>query len=185
MSNLQNIKEKIIKDAENEAKNLVMKAEEKRARLLEEEREKTEREVAFIIERAEREAKLIKEQKISSAKIEARDLVLRAKGEVIDRVVQRILEKLTSLDDEQYLQFVMNRLEGQDFSEEALLIVPKDKQALMKAQSLPLSLDEEGTVQSGFKIQEGRIIRNQSFASIIEHHRDELQLQIAQELFHE
>jgi len=185
VTNLEKVIEKIIKDAKKEAKAIVQEAEKERAKILAEERKKAEREVSLMIERAKREAKIIKEQAVSSAKIHARDEVLRAKGEIIDRVIQEVLKQLQSLDDDTYIQFIKERLEEEKFTKEAKLIVPENKRKLVRSLQLPIQLDEDESVQSGFMIKEGRIVRNQTFESVIAHYRDELQIKIAQQLFDE
>lgn len=185
MTNLKHLIKKIVQDAEDEAKSYLKDAEAQRKAILEEKRNAAEEKVATMIERAKREATLIKDQTVSAANIHARDEVLRAKGEVIDRVINDVLDTLEALDDEAYIQFLTNRLKKETISDNAQLIVPEDKHHLVERLDLSIEVKTDETVQSGFMIKEGRITRNQTFASIIAYERDDLQLKIARQLFNE
>lgn len=185
MSNLQNLINKLLDDAKKEASNILEQAELKKENMIKQKKDEANKRVANLIEQAKREAKQVETQAISSATINARNERLKAKGEIIDKVFELIMDKLLNLDDESYIKFLQNRLNGIELKGTETLIVPKSKQHIAKELALPINIDESKTVQSGFQVVDDRLTLNYTFTSLLDYYEDELQLMIARLLFKE
>lgn len=185
MTNLQQIIDKIVRDAEVEANRIIETAEKEGQQVIDEKINLAEEEVSTIIAKAKRDAKDIKNQALSTANIRVRDAKLAAKGDLINEVLKRVLQALVELDDDTYLKFLQNRLDQENLSGKERLILPKDKFELVESLSLPIELARDEFVKSGFMIKDNRITRNQTFESIIAYYQADLQLKIAQLLFNE
>lgn len=180
---LENLTKKINEDAEIEAKAILQTAEKNKAAIIAQKNVAANEKVASMLKRAETNANLTKEQIISSAHIKVRDEQLSAKREVIERVFQETLKRLSALDDEEYIQFLQNRLKEKNWNGTERIVVPKNKQDIVQNIDLPLPLSDEEVVESGFMIIDDQYMINYSFPSILEFYRDDLELAVAQLLF--
>ncbi len=103
---LKEVREDVLKDAEETAEDIVREAEKERDRIIED----AEKEVEKIHEEAEKELEKEKEsirrKKLSNARMRARREKLETKQEYIDRAFDRFRDKLSDLDDEEKKNFV-------------------------------------------------------------------------------
>ncbi len=112
---LKEVKEDVLKDAQETADQIIREAEEERDRIIED----AEKEVKKIQEDAEKELEKEKEsirrKKLSNARMKARREKLETKQEYIDRTYDQFREKLSGLSDEEKERFVETCLEKIDF----------------------------------------------------------------------
>lgn len=183
MNNLDLIINKITSDAEKEAQAILHEASKQAEEVSEQKKAVANAKVNNILARAEIEAKELKERIISSATIKARDLQLRAKGETVERILLRVQEELESLDDQQYIQYLMSNIDTTSLKGNELLILPKDKVELVSQLDLPLEIAQDEFVASGFKIKDDRIVKNFTIPAIIDFYKNDLKLLVAKNLF--
>ena len=88
LSNLDNIIEEILKDAESEAEKIIEKAKKDSENLKEKTENDVARQVEKIMEKAKVDGEQAKERMISNSKLVARDKLLVAKQDVIDKVLE-------------------------------------------------------------------------------------------------
>lgn len=185
MSNLENIVNKIVDDAKAEAdriKEEAMRANEDiTSSKINEANERRKR----IIERAKADAVMIKDRIISNAELKVRDEKLKAKQEILDRVFALAKERLKDLDENDYLGFLNNSLNNLDLKGDEVLIVPDKVKSKVKDQGLSVAVSDNETVESGFVLKDKDIIMNFSFDALVNYAREELESEIAQELFKE
>lgn len=185
MSNLDYLIEKIAEDAQREAKDVLQDGVKKKAEIINQKSTEAKEKVRNMLNIAERDGRLIKEQAISSAKIKARDLQLQAKGEIIQHVFSVALERLTRLDQQDYLQFLENQLKDIKLKGTEILVVPENRRDIVKNLNLPINLSAEETVESGFVLIGDQYILNHTFESLLDFYRDELELAVANVLFND
>lgn len=183
MSNLENLTQKIIKDAKTKADELVKDANRRKEEIINEQVQKAQLEKERIIEKGKQEAESIKTRTLSSAELEARNEILKAKQEVIDRVFQLAEEKLRNLNENEYVEFLKNKIHTLDLSEEAVLLVPDNRRDVVKSLELAVKVSDIERVDSGFVVIDKNIKINFSFDTLIDFLREDFESEIAQELF--
>lgn len=185
MSNLERLIKKIAEDAQTEAKSILQEAEKQKEEIISQKSSEANEKVINMLIIAERDACLIKEQAISHAKIQARDLQLQAKGEVIQRVFSMVLERLTRLDQQEYLQFLKSQLKDTKLKGSEILVVPENRKDIVKDLDLPINLSAEESVESGFILIGDQYTLNHTFQSLVDFYQDELELEVAKVLFND
>ena len=185
MSNLDNLINKILDDAKKEADRIIEEStkinEEIVSSKVNEANEKKKR----IIEKAAAEAAMMKDRIISNAELKVRDENLKAKQEVLDRVFKLSKEKLKDLNDDEYIKFLRNNLKILNLKGTELLIVPEKMKAKVKSMGLVPMVSDDETVESGFMLKDNDVTMNFSFDSLVDYLREELESEIAQDLFKE
>ncbi len=185
MSNLDNLVQKILDDAKEQASAIVDEANKAKEEIISAKTKEAEEKKRRIIERAEQEASLLKERTISNAELKVRNEVLRAKQEVIEKVFHLAKESLKDLDEDKYISYLQNTLKSLNLKGEETIVVPEKMRKKVNKLKLNLKVSEEETVDSGFLIKGKGIILNYTFDSLIDYYRDELEAEIAQSLFKE
>jgi len=185
MSNLDNLTQKILEDAKNKASEIVEEAEKKnRSHINHRVKEANERREK-IIEKAAAEAQMLKSRVISSAELKVREEKLSAKQEVMDKVFQMEKDKLSDLDQKEYLDYVKSSLEKIRTDGKPTLLIPKGKMDQLKELSKEMELVEDESVRSGYILKDGEVVYNYTFDALVDEIREDLEGEIAQKLFEE
>ncbi len=185
MSNLENLTQKILRDAESKAQQIKKEAKEKNEHLLHSQTKEAEDQKKRMLERAKREAALMKERVISNAELRVRDEKLKAKQQVIDRVFRLAKERLLNLDEETYVKFLQSNIKGLNLKGNEVLVVPEKLIPRVKTLGLKVQVAEDEWVDSGFLLKDEDMVLNFSFDSLVDYLREELESEIAQGLFKE
>lgn len=185
MSNLENLVQKILDDANKKASVIRDEAEKAKDEIVNSKLKEANEEKKRLLDRSVREANLAKERVISGAELEARNEVLFEKQKVIERVFKLAGERLANLDEDRYISFLTETLKGLQLTGEEVLVVPVHIRAKVKKLKLHNNVSEDETVESGFLIKDKGIILNYTFDSLVEHYKEELETEIAGELFKE
>ena len=128
MSNLDNIINEILQDAEKESKQIKENANQESKALVEKSKQEANKVSEKIIEKAKSEAEQIKDKVISNAKLNSRDKVLVAKQKMIDKVFDMANEKLENLEHDRYLLFIEESIKKFDINESSeILLTNKEK----------------------------------------------------------
>lgn len=182
MSNLDNIINEILQDADKEAKFLIDEAKKEVECLVGERKAEARKEADKIVGKAKVEAVQLKDRMVSSSNLTSRDMVLVAKQEMIDKVFELAKEKLMNLDSEKYLKFIENSLKNLEIKEntEILLTAKEKEKAGDKLFGIKVSDD---VVESGFSLKTGKIILNNEFSSIVDLAKEDLEQEVAEKLF--
>jgi V/A-type H+-transporting ATPase subunit E len=195
---IDRIIQKIMADAEAEAKQIAMETE----RSLEALKVKTSETVAEIEKKAGDEAadaaRDEKRRRMSRARAEMRKELLEEKQQLIGQVFQKALDSLTALDDVQYAA-LMKRilLEGVEGGQEEVIIAEPDQKRnwtgiLIEANAelstrgmkgqLTLS-DEKRKMVGGFVLRHGKKEVNCNVAYMLKSLREELESEVMKILF--
>lgn len=185
MSNLENLVQRILDDAKEKANQIMEEANKAKEEIIALKEKEALDNKKKIIERAKREADLAKERIISGAELKVRNEKLLAKQKVLDRVFNLAKERLRALEEDKYISFLQNVIKGLNLKGDEVLVVPEHMKATVKELGIHPNVSEDESVDSGFLIKDKGIILNYTFDSLVEHYRDELETEIAQELFKE
>ncbi len=185
MSNLENLVEKILADAKENASIVINEANKAKEEIIASREKEANENKKRIIDKAIRDSNLAKERIISGAELKVRNEKLKTKQNLIEKVFNVANERLENLDDDKYLSFLTNTLNSLDLTGEEVLVVPEKIKSKAKKLKLRSKVSEDETVESGFLIKDKGIILNYTFGSLVEHYRDELEAEIAKKLFKE
>lgn len=185
MSNLENLTNKILDDAKTEADRIIQESTKINEDIVNSKVNEANEKKKRILEKAVAEAAMMKDRIISNAELKVRDEKLKAKQEVLDRVFKLSKEKLKDINENQYLEFLKNNLKTLNLKGTELLIVPDKMKSKVKASGLYPKVSDDETVESGFIIKDKDVTMNFSFDSLVDYVREELESEIAQDLFKE
>ena len=198
MSNVKNITSKILKDAEAGKENILAAAEEEKNKILSKKASSANEIAQEILEKAEIEAKSKKERVISGAKLKARNEKLAAKQEVIEEVFSKSVETLCKLNDREFVKFIKDsilslNIDGDEtliLNEDGNKIVSKEVVAEINAELKAKGLKGEikisetiGSFRGGFILEKGGVEINNTFESLVDSLKDQLEFEVAKVLF--
>ncbi len=188
------IVEKILKEAEEQAKKIIAEAEEEAKAILSD----AEKEKKFIVDAAHKEAEEVyrkeKEKRIGLEIIELRKKVLAAKREIVDKVLSKVIDTLRTEDPDKYNHHMANFIKALKLKGEYEVIpgvsekrVDQDFVKKLGAETgLELSLsDEKLQGYSGFALKKEKVEINLAPEVIIPEIKDELEDSIKALLFEE
>lgn len=172
MSNLDNIIDKIKKDASKEAEQFLQHAQENERLTLEAAEERAKERIEAYEARATENSKLVRERVLSGSTQTARDEVLMEKQSLIDRVAQLSKQALVDMPDEQFVGLVKSYLDKHPMHEGSELILPENRKAVgQKLSKGTVTYNEK--LASGFQILQDGIKLNFDFEEIVETLKEE------------
>lgn len=181
MSNLDNITNKIIADAQTRVDEIIEETNKKIALL----RNENDLEISKIenqtMAKAEQESKSEKEKIISRASLMARDEELKSKNELLNKVFSKAKDKLSKISDDDYLKFVEKTLKQETLKGNEVLIPQAGKENLLK--DIGIKVAENKTIDSGFALETDNVISNYTFDDLVDFHRTEVEGEVIGILF--
>lgn len=198
MANVSNLTSKILKDAEERKESILAAAENEKAKIIDKKNNEAKALEATMLEKAESEAKTSKERVISGAELKARNEKLKAKQEVIKEVFEKSVEELCNLDDASYVAFIKDSIlslgvagdeklmlneRGLKLVTDAVLseinagLVAKDKKGAITL------VKEARSFKGGFILEKDGIEINNTFEALVNSVKEELEFEVARELF--
>ena len=198
MSNLDNLSAKIIEDASIKAETILKEATDNGKLIIENKIKKAELLKDQMIEKSKIEAITVKQRIISNNQLSVRNEKIVAKQKMIDKVFVEALEKLLAIKDEEYLELVKAYLLSMPIVGNEEIIIPGKytnlvtEEYLSKVNIALLALGKLGEIKvspemrdikSGFIVIKNGIEINNTFESLVNSLRDELESEIVKELF--
>lgn len=198
MAGIENLKNRIIKDNEDRAKQIENDAKAKAEEVISQAKNKADEIMNNMKAKAEKDGQERKERLISRAQLDARNEVLSAKQEAIDMVLGNAVNRISQMDDKEYLDFIENLLlSSVETGEEEIIFSKKDKARIqpsfitvvndklnaMGKKGLVKISNETRDIGSGFILVNGGLEINCSIESQIRLLRDSLEGDIANLLF--
>ncbi len=192
MNGIDNIKNKILSEAEAEAAKLEAEAKELAGAKAAEAAEQLSKDKSSILERGARLAKLSAERIVSSAAKEQRTKALAVKQELIGEVFEEAKAELEKLPDADYRKLLVKLIgQNSDSGREEVLFPAAD--AAIAADIVSQVNAETGkaltvskdcaAVSKGVILRDGDVEINLSLANIAEQMREELTPAVAKLLF--
>ena len=182
MSNLDNLVAEILQQAQKEANRILAKTKAENLEFTEKENKKIQREVDAIEQKSKEEAISLKERVISNANLKSRDMLLQAKEELVDRVLEKALERLKNIDKNSYLEFVKNVLKGLKISKNAEIILTRKMKDELGEEIFGYKISDD-VVESGCSIKDGNLIYNNEFSNLLEFNKEDLEREILNKIF--
>lgn len=198
---IEEIKQKILADANERVKKIIEEAEEKAKPIVDEAKDKAKQIKKESKEKAKSEAEAKKKRILALARLEARKSLLAARQDTTEEAFLEAVNRLSGLDDEEYLAIVKEMFLSVDVPEGDVEVIlsPNDKKRLskgflkdvekelaMKGRKVKLTLSNDTKdISGGFVLRKGRIEFNNSFDVIIKTQRDAMESEIARILFGE
>ena len=182
MSNLDNLVAEILQQAQKEANRILTKAKAENLEFTEKENKKIQREVDAIEQKSKEEAISLKERVISNANLKSRDMLLQAKEELVDRVLEKTLERLKNIDKNSYLEFVKNVLKGLKISKNAEIMLTRKMKDELGEEIFGYKISND-VVETGCGIKDGKVVFNNEISNLLEFNKEDLEREILNKIF--
>lgn len=142
---------------------------------------------------AVKNAENIRSRHISSGELQARKMILGAKQEAIKRSFDAALERLISMPEDKYIDFLASEIIKIPYNGGTIVLNVRDRDRIgeklvkivnerLKTEKFKLG-DEAVNAAGGFVLKSGSIIINSTFETILNSVRDNLTNEIANILF--
>lgn len=190
MAGIEQIKERILEDAEIYAREQISTAKEKAGEILEAARIEAEKKRDAIMEEAERQAADTGKRMIAFADMELKKEGLKVKRQVVEKAFEMAIEKLCSMPAGEYCRFLAHMIAGAAGKEKAEIILSSaDRDRLGEDLMTRISLEAQGLgkqvevslslytydIRGGFVLKTGDVELNYSFEALMRAHREELE----------
>lgn len=175
MSNLDKIKNKVIAEAEAQAKAILEDAQNESKAYLEQLRLSTESELAKQKQYAEEHATGIKQRVEASSQLKARDCQLAARQALLDEVFAKAKEKLLKMSDDKLAGLISEKLEQRKFKEGEVLVLPEGKELKLDTQ---IPVEHDPALKVGFAFRDGGVSEKYDFLEILDLQREDLEQEI-------
>jgi V/A-type H+-transporting ATPase subunit E len=198
MSKIDSLSAKIIEDANTKAEFILKEAKDTQVSLVEKKTKEAHVIKLRMLEKAKIEASTAKQRIISNVELTVRNEKLVAKQTMIDKVFLGALEKLSLINDSKYLEILKRYLLSMAIAGDEEIILPgKYKEIVSKEYLLEintalkasgkigkLSISSElRNINSGFIVLKNGIEINNTFESLVNSLRDEMEALIVEQLF--
>ena len=182
MSNLDNLVAEILEQSKKETSRMLTKAKAENLEFFEKENKKIQREVDTIEQKSKEEAISLKERILSNANLKSRDMILQAKEELVDKILEKALERLQNIDENSYLEFVENTLKKLNISENAEIILSRKMKNILGDEIFGYKVSDD-VVESGCSIKDGKVVFNNEFSNLLEFNKEDLEREILKKIF--
>jgi V/A-type H+/Na+-transporting ATPase subunit E len=198
MSNIKNLTEKILEEAKHKEKEIAAYAESEKEKILSSKIKEAEDERKLILLKAEEEAKTKKERIISSTTLKVRNEKLEIKQKLISEVFDKALEELCSMNSSKLKNFIKHTILDLDIDGDETIILNEDGKSkiddkfvedlnfifLARNKKGELKVREEnGNFKGGFIIEKNGVEINNTFESLMDSMKDELEYEVSKALF--
>ncbi len=196
MGGLDKIIGHISHDAENEVKSVLDAAKAQAESIVNDAKEKTAEECDRINKKAATEVQSILDRGRSSAELKTKQILLTGRQELISETINMVRDRLNSLSDEEYAEFITGLFAKHVPNKDAVLKlnaadmkrIPKEvldgfvKKTEEAGAKLTVSGEAAG-IKNGFVLDFGEIEENCTFDALIDQNIEELQDKVKSLLF--
>ncbi len=194
---LENIIEKINKEASLKAEEILKEARGKEEEIISSAEKEAEKIRENMLKEALQKQSRSKESALALANLEARKELLRYKQSIVSRVYDEILQDIEKLSSEEYQDFIENILLKYASGDEEVIIASGDEKRLTKKfidrvnkklsankkkGNLIIS-DQKRTFTGGVILRKGKLEANYSFGNLIKNLRDKTEQEAVKILF--
>ena len=190
---IENITANILNDAKNTAERSLLNAELTGQDIINNAKKEAEALIKSEAEKALKDAESLKSRKVSAAELQGRKMLLTAKQEAINKSFNVSLEKLRSMQSEEYINLLANQIVTIPNCEGTIVLNELDREKIGEKliNSVNEKLNEKKVTLSnktqkssgGFILKRGNIEINSTFEAILNSMKDELTGEIASALF--
>jgi V/A-type H+-transporting ATPase subunit E len=185
VATLENLTAKILGDSEAKAREIIEAAKTEAARIMDDMTRDAEAEKQKIIADAKIEAQREEDHIVAGKTLAVRDENLAAKQLTLNKVFADALSRLNGMSKDEFTAFLTKYLSALELDGETLIVPAKYRpmdiaalnaalQTAGKKGNLVLSEEDRG-VEGGFILVKGGIEQNNTFESLIDYYRYELE----------
>ena len=109
-------------------------------------------------------------------------MILQAKEELVDRVLEKALERLKNIDKNSCSEFVENVLKSLKISKNAEIILTRKMKEEFGDEIFGYKVSDD-VVESGCSIKDGNLIYNNEFSNLLEFNKEDLEKEILKKIF--
>ena len=109
-------------------------------------------------------------------------MILQAKEELVDKVLEKALERLKNIDKDSYLDFIENTLKNLNVSKNTEIILTKKMKDILGDEIFGYKVSDD-VVESGCSIKDGNLIYNNEFSNLLEFNKEDLEKEILKKIF--
>lgn len=193
-ANLNNLVSKIAEDSKAKAKTVIDDANAAAKKIIQEKKDAAGAQRDEILQNAKLEAARAKDQIIAGKKLSIRDNKLKAKHDVVTKAFNIALDKLKKLPENEFAAFLERYLLAMDIAGDEEIFLPKRYQnvdinavngKLQEAgRKGELTVRKDGkSIDGGFILFRGGIENNNTYESLLDFYRAELESMVAGNLF--
>ena len=188
------ITSKIIGEAEQNREAVLAEAREKSDAIRAEAKKKADQYIQDEERKGREEKEKIISRRKSVADIDCRKVILEKKQELIHACFDKVIDYLVGMEEEAYLNLLVNLGENTGLKEGRLIFNQKERETvgakvaamLTERTGGSFSLAEETrNIRGGYMLQTGKIYINNTIEALVEENRDDLSGEIAEMLFSE
>lgn len=183
MSDFSKLTSKILDEAEKQSKEIIETAEKEAKSKYDKVIEKAKNEIIKLEDKAEKDRILIADRIHSNTALKIRNDKLAAKQFVIDKVINKLKDELSKLDEISYINYLKSKLTENNLTDESILIVKKEYLNNVKKEFPDAHILTDKFVNSGFILEKNGVQENYTFDVQVDFMRDELEIEISQFLF--
>ena len=198
MAGVEKIKERILQESEQKAAKIMENAKAQAEEILKKAKQEAAKRQEELIKKSELEASDKRRISNSMIELEMRKDILNTKQSLIEQVFNTALERLASMEVNEYKAILENMMTTLAISgDEEVILSPVDKERLgtafidqvnnkLKSMGKPgmLKLAEETRALSGgFMLKAKGMEINNSFEALLKMHREEVEPKVAELLF--
>ncbi|WP_312814351.1 V-type ATP synthase subunit E family protein [Sedimentibacter sp.] len=190
---IENITAAIINDAKLVEETSVKNAEKTMEEIISKAKIEAEEIMKQTSEKCTKDAESLKSRKVSAAELQARKMILGAKQEAIQKSFDLALEKLKSMPEDKYLNYLTEEIIKIPANEGIIILNQRDRdkigEKLIKAVNQRLNVqryklsDNTINASGGFLLRSGNIEINNTFETLLNSIRDDLTSEVANALF--
>ena len=198
MSKLDVLVTKINEDTEKR-REIILKEAEKQATEIVKNKEDIANEIKEqIINKANDDAASLKEKIYDEANFKSKNIILAIKNKIIDDILEEAINEMSSMDKNEYTDFITNTILSLDISGDEILFLNKTGALKFSGEdlnNLNQKLTEQGKkgeikiqtsqrdFKGGFILEKGNISYIYTFESIVDSNKESLEIEIAKQLF--
>ena len=191
---LENIVEKIIKDAQEEAKGIISEAEKKSQQIIQKVQEKALSVKSGQMEKAKRETQEEFNREITLFNLEARKKVLKLKCDIIDDVFKSVLNEIIALDANKFKNIIKKFMPKAEFDKNSeIIVLNRDREKVRFCLSDLLGSNvianwkiieaNNEEMKGGFYIKSGDFVYDVSLKTILEQIKSKYERDVAEILY--
>jgi len=185
LSGVENITNKILKDAEAKATSIIQAAEEKAALDKQSIIDQAKREEERILAEAKVLTARSKEQTITGISLAIRNQKLEAKQQIVEKVFSESLKRLNDMEWDDLKKFIAAFCESTTIKENDQIILP-DKYKDVDVKSIDSRLSPysgDRSVANGFILVSGGIEQNNTFSALLDFYKNDMEPEVISMLF--
>lgn len=190
---IENMTATIINDAKLVKETSIKNAEKTMEEILNKAKIEADEIIKKAAEKGVKDAESSKSRMISAAELQARKMILFAKQEAIQKSFDLALEKLKSMPEEKYLNYMAEEIIKLPVNEGTIILNQRDRdkigEKLIKTVNEALNVqryklsDKNINISGGFLLRSGNIEINNTFETLLDSIKDDLTSEVANALF--